>query len=140
MVTGLPVKPMWFVERVLVPIEEQYKYLSDEDTDSDDEWTEKCPKKKKKKKKDKDCIAVSTDKRTKVTNPTQFMKKIRKEKARQKLMVSCPLRSIKGHHSEATPTETDCWILPHSVSFVWICLDLAGFGWIWLDSDGFGWI
>ena len=88
MVTGLPVKPMFFVERVLVPIEEQYKYITDEDQDSDDEWTEKCPKKKKKKK-DKDCIAVSTDIRTKVTNPTEFMKKRRKEKARQKLMVSC---------------------------------------------------
>jgi hypothetical protein len=51
---------MWFVERVFVPIEDQYKYLSDEDDDdSDEEWTLQP---RKKKKKDNDCIAVSIGK------------------------------------------------------------------------------
>ena len=50
---------MWFVERVFVPIEEQYKYVSDEDDDSDDEeWT--LAPKKKKKKRNNETIAVST--------------------------------------------------------------------------------
>jgi hypothetical protein len=54
------VRPMWFVERVFVPIEDQYKYLSDEDDDdSDEEWTLQP---RKKKKKDNDCIAVSIGK------------------------------------------------------------------------------
>ena len=34
-------RPIWFVERVFVPIEEQYKYLSDEDDDSDEEEEER---------------------------------------------------------------------------------------------------
>ena len=55
--TGLPVRPMWFVERVFVPIEEQYKYVSDQDDDSDEEWT-MGPKKKKRN--NNDTIAVST--------------------------------------------------------------------------------
>ena len=85
---------MWFIERVFIPIEEQYKYVSDEDDDSDDEeWTLE-PSKKKKKRND-ETIAVSTDIRTKVTNPTEFMKKRRKEKARMKLMVSlCQVQII----------------------------------------------
>ena len=45
---GLPVKPLIYVKRVHVPLEEQFKYLSDESTDSsDEEWT-LGPKKKKK--------------------------------------------------------------------------------------------
>ena len=51
---------MWFVERVLVPIEEQYKYLSESNTDSEDEEWTLGPKKKKKK--FNDTIAVSTGK------------------------------------------------------------------------------
>ena len=47
---------MWFVERVLVPIEEQYKYVSESSSDSDDEEWTLGPKKKKR----NDCIAVST--------------------------------------------------------------------------------
>ena len=54
-ITGLPVRPMWFVERVFIPIEEQYKYVSDEDDSDDEEWT-LGPKKKKR----NDTIAVST--------------------------------------------------------------------------------
>ena len=80
-------RPMWFVERVFIPIEEQYKYVSDEDDDTDDEEWTLGPKKKKKKPRN-DTIAVSTDIRTKVTKPTEFMKKRRKEKARKKLLVS----------------------------------------------------
>ena len=53
-------RPMWFVERVLVPIEEQYKYLSESNTDSEDEEWTLGPKKKKKK--FNDTIAVSTGK------------------------------------------------------------------------------
>jgi hypothetical protein len=50
---------MWFVERVFVPIEEQYKYVSGSDTDTEDEeWT--LGPKKKKEKKCNDTIAVST--------------------------------------------------------------------------------
>ena len=45
---GLPVKPLIYVKRVHVPLEEQFKYLSDESSDSsDEEWT-LGPKKKKK--------------------------------------------------------------------------------------------
>ena len=48
---------MWFIERVFVPIEDQYKYISDEDEDTnDEEWTLE-PKKKKPR---NDTIAVST--------------------------------------------------------------------------------
>ena len=53
-------RPMWFVERIFVPIEEQYKYLSESSSDSDEEWT--LGPKKKKKKKDNETIAVSTGK------------------------------------------------------------------------------
>ena len=49
---------MWFVERVLVPIEEQYKYVSESSTDTEDEEWTLGPKKKKKK--CNDTIAVST--------------------------------------------------------------------------------
>ena len=59
-ITGLPVRPMYFVERVFVPIEEQYKYVSESNTDTEDEeWTLKP---KKKKRNDDDTIAVSTGK------------------------------------------------------------------------------
>ena len=45
-------KPLIYVERVFVPLEEQYKYLSDESTsDSDEEWCLNSKKKKKEKKK-----------------------------------------------------------------------------------------
>ncbi len=47
---GLPVKPLIYVKRVWVPLEEQFKYLSDESSDdSDEEWT-LAPQKKKVKK------------------------------------------------------------------------------------------
>ena len=52
---------MWFVERVFIPIEEQYKYVSDQDDDTDDEeWT--LATNKKKKKRNSETIAVSTGK------------------------------------------------------------------------------
>ena len=52
-VAGLPVKPLIYVERVHIPLEQQYKFLSDESTtDSDEEWTLDSKKKKKKKNKD----------------------------------------------------------------------------------------
>ena len=57
--TGLPVKPMWFVERVFIPIEEQYKYVSESNSDTDDEEWTLGPSKKKKKRND-ETIAVST--------------------------------------------------------------------------------
>ena len=57
--TGLPVRPMYFVERIFVPIEEQYKYVSDQDDDTEDEEWTLGPKKKKK---CKETIAVSTGK------------------------------------------------------------------------------
>ena len=41
-------KPLVYVERVFVPLEQQYKYLSDESTDSEDEEWTLGPKKKKK--------------------------------------------------------------------------------------------
>lgn len=78
-------KPMWFIERVFVPIEDQYKYLSDEDDDTDDEEWTLGPSKKKRKRND-ETIAVSTDVRTKVTNPTLFMKKRRKEKRKTEIV------------------------------------------------------
>ena len=56
-VSGLPVRPMWFVERVFVPIEEQYKYVSESNTDIDDEEWTLAPKKRKL---NNDTIAVST--------------------------------------------------------------------------------
>ena len=51
-------KPLVYVERVFVPLEQQYKYVSDESTtdSEDEEWTLE-PKKKKKKDKD---IPVNT--------------------------------------------------------------------------------
>ena len=46
-------KPLIYVKRVHVPLEEQFKYLSDESSDSsDEEWT-LGPKKKKKDKEPK---------------------------------------------------------------------------------------
>ena len=46
---GLPVKPLIYVKRVFIPLEEQFKYLSDESSDdSDEEWTEGPSKKKEK--------------------------------------------------------------------------------------------
>ena len=57
---------MWFVERVFIPIEEQYKYVSDEDDDSDDEEWTLGPKKKKKK--CMETIAVSTGKINELTS------------------------------------------------------------------------
>ena len=49
-------RPMYFVERVFVSIGEQYKYVSESNTDTEDEeWTLK-PKKRKR----NDVIAVST--------------------------------------------------------------------------------
>ena len=57
--TGMTLRPMWFVERVFIPIEEQYKYVSDEDADSDgEEWT--LGPNTKKKKRNNESIAVST--------------------------------------------------------------------------------
>ena len=51
--TGLPVKPLIYVKRVHVPLEEQFKYCSDESSDtSDEEWTLGPKKKKKEKKKE----------------------------------------------------------------------------------------
>ena len=45
----MPVKPLVYVKRVFIPLEEQFKYLSDESSDdSDEEWTEGPSKKKKK--------------------------------------------------------------------------------------------
>ena len=49
---GLPVKPLVYAERVYVPLEQLYKYLSDESTDSEDEEWTLGPKKKKKLDKD----------------------------------------------------------------------------------------
>ena len=47
---GLPVKPLIYVKRVFIPLEEQFKYLSDESSDdSDEEWTLGPQKKKGKK-------------------------------------------------------------------------------------------
>ena len=48
-------KPLIYVERVFVPLEEQYKYLSDESSsDSDEEWClDEKNKKSKKQKEDK---------------------------------------------------------------------------------------
>ena len=37
---GLPVKPLVYVRRVWIPLEEQYKYLGDESSSEDEEWTE----------------------------------------------------------------------------------------------------
>ena len=45
-ILGLPVKPLVYVKRVWVPLEEQYKYLSDESSSEDEEWTEGPIKKK----------------------------------------------------------------------------------------------
>ena len=59
---------MWFVERVFVPIEDQYKYLTDEDDDTDDEEWCLGPKKKEKKKQN-ETIAVSTGKMTILISP-----------------------------------------------------------------------
>ena len=43
----MPVKPLIYVKRVFIPLEEQFKYLSDESSDdSDEEWTEGPSKKK----------------------------------------------------------------------------------------------
>ena len=39
-------KPLVFVQRVYVPVEVQFKYLSDESSDDDEEWSE-GPKKEK---------------------------------------------------------------------------------------------
>lgn len=44
--TGLPVKPLVYVRRVYVPLEQQFKYLSDESSSEDEEWTEGPIKKK----------------------------------------------------------------------------------------------
>ena len=43
---GLPVKPLVYVKRVYVPLEQQFKYLSDESSSEDEEWTEGPIKKK----------------------------------------------------------------------------------------------
>ena len=43
---GLPVKPLVYVRRVYVPLEQQFKYLSDESSSEDEEWTEGPIKKK----------------------------------------------------------------------------------------------
>ena len=51
-VIGLPVKPLVYVERVYVPLEQLYKYVSDESTDTEDEEWTLGPKKEKKQKKD----------------------------------------------------------------------------------------
>ena len=45
-ITGLPVKPLVYVRRVYVPLEQQFKYLSDESSSEDEEWTEGPIKKK----------------------------------------------------------------------------------------------
>ena len=50
---GLPVKPLIYVKRVHVPLEERFKYLSDESSDtSDEEWTLDPKKKRKENKKE----------------------------------------------------------------------------------------
>ena len=46
MALGLPVKPLVYVRRVYVPLEQQFKYLSDESSSEDEEWTEGPIKKK----------------------------------------------------------------------------------------------
>jgi hypothetical protein len=43
---GLPVKPLVYVKRVDKPLEELFKYLSDESSSEDEEWTEGPIKKK----------------------------------------------------------------------------------------------
>ena len=45
-ILGLPVKPLVYVRRVYVPLEQQFKYLSDESSSEDEEWTEGPIKKK----------------------------------------------------------------------------------------------
>ena len=50
---------MYFVERVFVSIEEQYKYVSESNTDTEDEEWTLGPKKRKR---NNETIAVSTGK------------------------------------------------------------------------------
>merc|ERR1712168_934266 len=79
---GLPVKPLVYVKRVHVPLEEQFKYLSEESSDtSDEEWTMGPAKKKKQDKNE----PRSADIRIKVSNPTAFFKKLAKEKREQNI-------------------------------------------------------
>jgi hypothetical protein len=75
--TGLPVKPLVYVKRVYVPLEQQFKYLSDESSSEDEEWTEGPIKKK-------DDPTASKDIRRKVTNPTAFFKQLEKERREEK--------------------------------------------------------
>ena len=101
---GFPVQPLIYVEQSFyIPLEEQYKYVGESSTDSDDdEWLLEADKKKKIMKKKKKKKPQGEDICIPVTNPTEFMKRLKKKKLEKKLD-----RQQKNNHHNNNDSEDD---------------------------------